>query len=59
MSAELIKAKKFLYRQGVASLRLEGVALKTGQHRIAMSYQSGKISHREFIDKALAYARSR
>lgn len=51
--------QRFLYAQGIANLRLEGMALKTSQHKIALSYQSGKISHSEFLDKAIAYARSR
>lgn len=59
MTAKQIEDKKFLYRQGVASLRIEGMSLELKQHKMALEYHSGKISHKELIDKAIAYARTR
>lgn len=59
MVAQSSKTKKFIYRQGLANLRLEGMTLEAQQHRMVLEYQNGKLSHRELIDKALAYARSR
>lgn len=59
MKNELQQKQRFLYTQGLANLRLEGMTLKNSQHKIALAYQSGKISHTEFLDKALAYARTR
>lgn len=59
MKSDIQQDQRFLYIQGLANLRLEGMVLKTSQHKIALAYQSGKITHTEFLDKALAYARSR
>lgn len=59
MKKETQQEQRFLYVQGLANLRLEGMTLKNSQHKIALAYQSGKISHAELLDKALAYARTR
>jgi hypothetical protein len=59
MSGVSRKEKKFTYRQGVANLRIEGMPMTRAQHRLAMNYQDGKLTHREFVEQALAYARSR
>jgi len=59
MSAASKEDKKFIYRQGVANLRIEGMPMTRAQHRLAMNYQDGKLTHREFVEQALAYARSR
>ncbi len=48
----------FIYEQGVANLKLEGMKLTKQQHNIARNYQSGKLTHRELISEALKYARS-
>ncbi len=59
MSAKADQKKKSLYRQGMASLRLEGMTLEARQHRMILEYQSGKLTHGDFVAKALAYARTR
>ena len=59
MTPKARQEKKFLYRQGLANLRIEGMVLHLKQHKLAMQYQAGTITHSEFLDKALAYARTR
>ena len=51
--------EKFVYEQGVANLRLEGMRLSLTQHKLVRNFQSGKISRAELVEQALAYARTR
>ncbi len=53
------KQRHELYYQGLANLKIEGMELTRAQHKIVLAYQSGKISRKELIEKALRYARSR
>lgn len=49
----------YLYSQGIANLRLEGMSLSQDQDRIVKRYQSGKITKEALVKEAVAYARSR
>ncbi len=55
----LSKKQKFIYQQGVANLKLEGMSLTSEQDRIARDYQSGQLTRAELIKEALEYARTR
>lgn len=49
----------FLYSQGIANLRLEGMSFSQDQDHIVKRYQSGKITKEALVKEAVAYARSR
>ena len=48
----------FIYDQGIANLKLEGMDLDDQQDQIARKYISGEISRHQLIQEALQYARS-
>jgi len=48
----------FIYDQGIANLKLEGMDLDDQQDQIARKYISGEISRQQLIQEALQYARS-
>lgn len=52
------QTKKFIYSQGLANLRLEGLSLSKEQNRLAQDYQDGRLSKSELIKEALKYAQS-
>lgn len=49
----------YLYSQGIANLRLEGLSFSQDQDRIVKRYQSGKITKEALVKEAVAYARNR
>ena len=51
--------QKFIYTQGLANLALEAMTLNAEQNSIAQNYQTGQITKREMLKKALEYARAR
>lgn len=54
-----VQKNDYLYSQGIANLRLEGMSFSKGQDRIVKSYQSGKLTKEALIKEAIAYARNR
>lgn len=48
----------YVYEQGIANLKLEGMHWTPEQDQIAREYLSGQISRKELIQKAIEYARS-
>lgn len=54
-----VERNDYLYSQGIANLRLEGMSFSQDQDRIVKRYQSGKITKEILIKEAVAYARSR
>lgn len=54
-----IQKNDYLYSQGIANLRLEGMSFSQDQDRIVKRYQSGKITKDDLIKEAVAYARGR
>ena len=55
----LSKKQEFIYQQGVANLKLEGMSLTSEQDRIARNYQTGQLTRAQLIKEALKYARAR
>lgn len=53
-----INEQNFLYDQGIANLKLEGMGFDAEQDVIARKYLSGEISKQQLIQEALQYARS-
>lgn len=49
----------YIYDQGIANLKLEGMSLTEEQESIAKRYQAGQLSRVELIKEALEYARTR
>lgn len=50
--------QEFLYNQGLANLKLEGMSLDAEQDRLARQYLAGEMSKQQLIQEALNYARS-
>lgn len=50
--------QNYLYEQGIANLKLEGMNIDLEQDKLARSYLAGSISKKDLIQKALDYARS-
>lgn len=59
MTKDEKKDKRFIYRQSIANLELEGLSLSRAAHKLVLKYQSGALTHSEFINRTLAYVRSR
>lgn len=59
MTEALKKVDRKLYRQGIASLRIEGMALDKSQNRIVMEYHTNRSTHSELLLKAVKYAESK
>lgn len=53
-----VEEQEFLYNQGLANLKLEGMSLDIEQDRLARQYLAGEISKQQLIQEALNYARS-
>lgn len=51
--------KDYLYSQGIANLKLEGMSLSRDQDHIVKRYHSGQISKESLIKEAAEYAKSR
>jgi hypothetical protein len=50
--------QEYVYEQGIANLKLEGMHWTAEQDQMARQYLSGAISKQQLIKEALQYARS-
>tara|TARA_A200000113_G_scaffold214899_1_gene218723 strand:+ start:1252 stop:1428 length:177 start_codon:yes stop_codon:yes gene_type:complete len=55
---ENINEQEYVYEQGIANLKLEGMHWTAEQDQMARQYLSGEISKQQLIKEALQYARS-
>ena len=53
-----VKEQDYLYEQGIANLRLEGMNLDSEQDRLARMYLAGELNKKQLLQEALEYARS-